>query len=100
MKSLDDDIRAVLEKNVDTIVDEPEKAEEALSIALRKQGIEPNLESSLSHATGFLTGLVEGMYIYKFKRHPNPEERDELLELLKRRAFEIRMAFMSTRMET
>lgn len=97
MEGLDKDARTVLERNVDDILKKPKGMEETFSSTLRAQGIEPNLETVLSFITGLLLGIVEGIYDCKYDRLMNSDERDELDELLKRRAWEIRQALMSTR---
>ncbi len=99
MTGLDGDARSVLENSVDMILKNPKEFEIMYSNALREQGIEPNLETLLSHITGVLFGIVSGVCVFKHKRSLYPEEVNELITLLKRRAFEIRQAFISTRIE-
>lgn len=96
---MDKDVRIKLEKEVDSILKDPKWVEETFSSALRAQGIEPNLETILSFITGLLVGIADGVYFLKFSRSMNSDEIVELVELLKRRAFEIRQAFISTRIE-
>ena len=96
---MDDGIRTIVEKNADSAIKKPKVAERAYANILRSQGIEPNLETVLSFLMGHLTGIVDGMYVHKHKRLPTSDENDELNQLLKRRAWEIRQAFMSTRIE-
>ena len=99
MEGLTAEARAVLEKNIDSVLEKPEEREEIYSSTLKEHGIEPNLETILSFITGFLTGLMAQFYVSKYGRFLNADEIGELTELMKRRAFEIRMAFMGTRIE-
>lgn len=100
MVKLDDDARVALEANIDDFISKPKDTERAYSIALREQGIEPNLETILAYITGMLTGVVYGVYLWKYERLLKPDELKVLIGLLKRRAFELRLAFMDTRIET
>ena len=99
MKSLDKDARIIVEKNIDTLIKYPKRAEKMYRDSLRRQGIEPNLETILSSIAGYIEGLVEGFYNLKHGRALNEDERNELFDLLHRRAFEIRQAFVGTRIE-
>lgn len=99
MKHLDNELRMILEKQFDDVIKEPKEFEEMFRSVLRDQEIEPNLETILSFITGFLTGLIDGLYLQKIGRTLKGKEIFELNELLKRRAFELRQAFMSTRIE-
>jgi len=99
MGSLTDEARIVLEKNIDNILKKPEAAEEIYSIVLREHGIEPNLETVLSFITGFLTGIMQHFYIVAYNRSLNPNEIKTLIALMKRKAFEMRMAFLETRIK-
>ena len=100
MKKLDNTARIVVEKNIDSMINTPKETEETYRFIIGDQGIEPNLETILSFVTGMLMGVVDGFYYSKYKRLMDNDERNELLELLKRRAFELRQAFISTRIET
>lgn len=99
MVELDEDVRMWLEKEVDKVIKDPKRIEGFYSVILKGQGIEPNLETLLSFLTGALTGYIQAMYVAKYDREPTSEERLELVKLLKRRAFEMRTAFVSTRIE-
>ena len=99
--SLDEGARAGVEYTVDMIIKEPKEFENQFSDVLRQQGIEPNLETVLSFFTGMMYGFVVSYYSAKFNRSSlTQEERSGLIELLKRRAFEIRQAVVSTRIES
>jgi hypothetical protein len=97
---LDNTARVMVEQIIDNIMQDPIVAEETYRFILKKQGIEPNLETILSFITGLLNGAVEGFYTFTHERLLNSDERNRLAELLKRRAFELRQAFMSTRIES
>lgn len=100
MKDLDDEVRILVEKNIDAIIKKPKEIEEAYRFILREQGIQPNLETILSFITGMLAGIADSFYRFKYERLTNLDEKDELIELLKRRAFELRQAFIGARIET
>ena len=99
MKGLDENARIIVEKNIDSVINEPEQTEKAFRNTLREQGIEPNLETVLSSISGYIEGIVDGFYYHEYNRLMNDDERKELTQLLKRRAFEIRQTFVSTRIE-
>jgi len=100
MGKLDDEIRIALEKNIDSILKDPEDHEKTWRSMLIGQGIEPNLETVLSFLIGDLYGLVWGYYIFRHARDMNIEEHKDLIAVLRRRAFELREAFIGTRIET
>jgi hypothetical protein len=97
MVHLDQDIRSILESNLDAVINDPEKAERAVTYILARQGIEANLETLLGYLTGMISGLISGIYLCKHRRNLNSEEELELTNLLKRRAWEMRQAFIGTR---
>lgn len=99
MKSLDKDTRLIVEKNIDALIRYPKKAEKMYRDGLKRQGIEPNLETILGSIVGYIEGLVDGFYTLRHGRALDDDERNELFELLHRRAFEIRQAFIGTRIE-
>ena len=99
MSKLDDEARITVEANLDDAIRNPEVAERAFKLVLRKQGIEPTIETVLSYVVGNLHGLVYGFYIHKHGRILNDDENKDLADLLRRRAFELRDAFLRTRIE-
>jgi len=99
MKSLDDQTRIIVEKNIDYVIKNPEIAKKAHRLILREQEIEPNLERILSLMLGYVLGLVDAFYLNKHKRQPNQDEQKELAEIFRRRCFELRQASISTRIE-
>jgi len=99
MAKLDDRVRMMLEKNIDTVIDNPEGTELSYRSMLTFQGIEPNLETVLSYLVGMLIGAADGSYVAYHQRLMSSDERMKVLELLKRRAFELRQAFLRTRIE-
>ncbi len=86
MEGLDRKARALLEKMIDGILENPKEREDIYSYVLSEQGIEPNLETILSFIMGFLTGVLQHFHITEYDRYLNPDEISELNELLKRRA--------------
>jgi hypothetical protein len=97
MSGLDNDARIAVEGNTDSIINDAKKAEEAFTLLLSSQRIEPDLETILSFIIGYLYGIVTEIYVFKHQRILESEEIIELNNLLKRRAGKIREAFMGTR---
>lgn len=95
--SLDEEIRGAFEKVFDNHLKDPKKTEEVCRIILEVQLIEPNLETILSFIAGQSFGWLNAMYIDKFKRYMNREESFAFIELMRRRAWELREAVMRTR---
>jgi len=96
---LTDEARIGVEKEIDSMLKTPKRTERTFRYALKSQGIQPNLETLLAFLAGDLYGYVWGLYIHKYKRMLNQDENNELIDLLKRRAFELREAFVGTRIE-
>ena len=95
--SLDRVIRLSLEETIDNFIKTPVESEEIVSILLEAQGIEPNLDTILSLIAGTAWGLATGFYLKKYKRIMNKDENIELIQLIKRRAWELREAFIEKR---
>ena len=96
-KALTSDARSLFENSMDVFIDDAKNSEDAISNHLKSQGIEPNLETILSHINGFMSGLIWYYYEANYNRTLNPDEATDLSNLLKRRAFELRHAFISLR---
>jgi len=96
-KALTSDARILFEENMDNFVNDAENSENAISNHLKSQGIEPNLETILSHINGFMSGLIWYYYEVNYNKILNPDEQRDLSNLLKRRAFELRHSFISLR---
>ena len=94
---MDKDARNIIETNLDTFLKHPKETEMAIRSSLIKQGIEPNLETVLAFLNGLMVGILRGYYIIKFQKNPTPDEEMEYYEILKRRAMELRSAFIDTR---
>jgi len=94
---LDTVIRAGLEKSIDDILKDIEDSEKTYSIILEAQGIESSLETILSFIAGITFGRTSSAYIIKHGRQMNKDEMIAFVQLLKRRAWEIREAFIRTR---
>jgi len=99
MKDLNKEARSMIETEVDFYLKNPKTVEERARMVLRAQGIEPNLETVLSFIVGWLMAQVSMFYHVRHKRDISRDEFTELVQLLKRRAFELRQAFISTRIE-
>lgn len=98
--NVDDDAKNFLEKYIDAIFKEHEDFEDIFRNILCGQGIEPNLETILSYIIGNVIGFLDGFYLSKHNRTMNVNERKELIDFLKSRAFQLRQAFASTRVKT
>lgn len=99
MKDSETDSRSLIERTIDRILKDPKEMEKNIRWALGAQGIEPNLETVLSFITGTVWGGVCVFLHFRYNRTMNSDEQEELIELLQRRAFELRQAFVSTRIE-
>lgn len=99
MVVLDNRLRAILENNIDTVMNDPKKFIKTYTIILEASGIDPKLESILSVIVGYLYGLAELWYTNIHQRHINDDEFVEVVKLMKRRAWEMRQAFISTHLE-
>ena len=99
MESLDKEIRLDIEKQIDSIYEEPEEWEPMCRSFLTGQGIEPNLETVLSIIAGMCVDMAYEQINKKFDRSWTPEEAYALNSLLARRSFELRHRFLSTRLE-
>jgi hypothetical protein len=95
MARLEDEFRLILERNIDTILKEPRDTQIGFAQILYDMGIQPDLETILSFITGFLKGTVEAAIINFYERPPNEGEHKDIMELLKRRASELRDALQS-----
>ena len=96
---LDREVRGGLELSIDNFLKEPKESERMISIILRSQGIEPNLDAILSFIVGTAFGIVMTIYRIKYNRDMNSQEHANFLELMKRRAWELREAFIAARIE-
>jgi hypothetical protein len=94
---LDDEVRLSLEKSIDNFIKTPVESEKTASNILEAQGIEPNLETILSLIAGTALGITFAFYRKKFNRDINRDECIDLIQLIKRRAWELREAFIETR---
>ena len=94
---LDAEIRARLEEIIDNILRDKAGIEKSISVTLEAQGIEASLETILSFIAGDTFGVTTGMYYLKHGRSLNEDEMLHYLQILKRRAWELRQAFISTR---
>ncbi len=96
-KGLTIEARTVFEKNMDYFINNAEDIELVLSDSLQAQGIEPNVETVLSHISGFVNGTIWYFYLVNYDRALNSDETIDLLNLVKRRSAELKSAFISSR---
>jgi len=97
--TLDPPLRVALEEAFDSFIREPKKYEKGFSTLLRMVGIEPNLDSILSFISGCMYGCMIAYYRNSYRRSPTKEEYRAFNEWIKRRAWELRQAFIGTRIE-
>ena len=96
---LTDEARSYLESNIDMMLSDPDWWERNISNLLQRQGIEATLETILSYISGMLGGHVDGFYQSHYSRKITNDEWLEFDQIMKRRAWEIRQAFISTRIK-
>ena len=96
---MDKDLRRWLEDNIEYILKNPNQTEEIFSIVIKMMAIEKGVDAIISFLVGWLMGCAETTFFSKYTRSISVNERTEVLELLQRRAREIREAFMSTRIK-
>lgn len=94
---MDEKVRRIIESNIDTFLKYPKETEKGIKEYLKKQGIEPNLETILAYLTGMMFGLIEGHYRTLYGRGQTRDEEKDVLDILKRRAMELRYSFIETR---
>ncbi|KPV65361.1 MAG: hypothetical protein AOA65_0223 [Candidatus Bathyarchaeota archaeon BA1] len=97
MGFLDKDVRLSIEEQIDNIYNNATKWEELIRAWLSEQGIEPNLETVLSTVVRLTLGQAYQRIEDKFGRAWTKKEAEAISALLKRRAFELRHRFLSTR---
>ncbi len=90
-------MRLLLEESIDNFINDPVETEKISSIVLEAQGIDSNFDTILSFINGSAWGLTMAFYFSKHKRPMNENESLDFLELMKRRASELRQAFIDTR---
>lgn len=99
MPFLDPRVRNLLEETVDFVLKNPKEVESTFAFMLHAMGIKSNLEAILSFTTGLLFETVQATYATTYHRSLDKEEIFEVASLLKRRAWEIRQAFLFERVE-
>lgn len=68
---LDDSVRTMIEKMIDSWMKDPKVTEETYRFILKEQGIKPNLETVLSFIAGIILGASDGVYAIKHRRLMN-----------------------------
>ena len=99
MKSLDKDVRVLIEGQIDNFFEDPEEWEASIRRFLTEQGIESSLETVLALAIGLTLGQACHEIKVKFDRSWTEEEARAISNTLKRRSFELRHLFLSTRIQ-
>lgn len=97
--SLDKKLRVALEEEIDDMIKDPAEREETIRKILVAQGIDPNLDAILSQFSGWCFHKFWTYYILEYDRNPTDDEIDEYIDLMKRRTWEMRQAFLTTRLE-
>ena len=93
---IDEDVRKIVELNVDLILEHTKEAVESARFVLGQQNIEPNLEAVFSYHIGYMEGSANSVFILKHKRAATFDEILELRRLFNRRAKELREALFRT----
>lgn len=96
---LDREARSIVEQLYDEKINNPLKAEEECSLFLLRQGIQPNLEATLSYTLGYLQGIVEGFYLLKYGKHTNYVEKKNVETILKKKVGDLKQAFVRARIQ-
>ena len=96
---MDDDIKKIILKNIDNVLEDPKYFEKGYCQNISKIGIEPTLETVLSYFSGLLLGTLIGYNMYRYNRATNEEEIGEFHELMKRYTGTLRETFLQTRLE-
>jgi len=97
--SLDKELRSALEETIDNFLNDAERSERHVSDILREQGIEPNLETVLSYIAGIIMGWAMASYAVTRRKAMNTDEGNAVLTFMKRRAYELREAFIKARIK-
>jgi len=85
-----DIMRTKIEKAIDSFLESPSEYEDHFKSALITLGIEPDLDTILAFICGYILGRDEFSKSFDW---------GEYLEIMKRRAWELRQAFVNTRIE-
>jgi hypothetical protein len=96
---MDNDIRKIILKNIDNVLENPKQIEKGYCKNIVKLGIEPTLETVLSYFSGLLLGTFIGYYMYRYDRAVTEEEINEFHDLMKRYTGTLRETFLQTRLE-
>ena len=97
MSDLDDEIRLYLERYIDLLIKSPQGYESMYRRFLKSMEVESNLETVVSLIAGTCIAAMQHHSERKFGTI-RQQDIDGALALLKRRAREIREAFMATRL--
>ena len=97
MSEFDEKLRILLEKHIDDVLEDPEVYEEVFKKSLMIMGIEPNLETILAHSTGIIMGRLLTRSRMTAREMNQAKIVQDAWIILRRRAYEMREAFLSTR---
>lgn len=99
MSRMDNEIRILIEEIIDRHIKSPE-TEKGYQDILISMGIEPSLETTLAFISGTCFRAFIEAFIRKHGRRPTGEETDPFVPLLKRRAWELRQVYLTSRFKT
>jgi len=88
-------IRLWVEGQIDEFINKPDFWGKAFTEYLSEAGIEPNLETVLSMMVGMTYGCVVVQIHIEYQREMTGAENVMIKELIKRRAFELRIHYVN-----
>lgn len=97
MTKLTPQARSLFEMLMDNYLDDPLYSYNWVEHWLAFQGIEPTLETVLSHISGVVYGIMVGKEVTTLKGDEFEEYRAEIYTLIARRAWELQEAFSKTK---
>ncbi len=100
MSVLDDRLRTILERNIDTVMDDPKTSRKTFTLMLEACGIDPNLDAILSFIVGYVYGVANSWVANHQNRMINADELAAVIKLMKRRSWEMKQALISTYVDT
>ena len=99
MSTLDPELRSAIETIIDNIISHPKEYEDFFAKTLEYLNINSDLEKILAFIVGCIWGEINLAYRSRYSTGISISQQVEILNILKRRANEIKEAFISTRIE-
>jgi len=88
------ELRAILERSMDFVLKTPKGALKMSGEVLAAARGRVDLETKMSFVAGIIWGAVLAYYANRLQRDSSRDEYAELLDLVQRRLFEVRLAFL------